>query len=106
MKIKWHYLLLLATLAIGCDPYHSRECTGFYYDYNNWQSISENDTIKFISSNNEAVSFILQETALSEPYTEGDTWGSWWEDDSNLVVCDMAGVFIYNSEELKLDFRI
>lgn len=71
MKIKWHYLLLLATLVIGCDPYHSRECTGFYYDYNNWQSISENDTIKFISSNNEEISFILQETTLSEPYTGG-----------------------------------
>ena len=106
MKIKWHYLFLLTTLAIGCDPYHSRECTGFYYDYNNWQSISENDTIKFISSNNEAVSFILQETALSEPYTEGYIGGNCCKNEPETVTCDMTGVFIYNSEELKLDFRI
>ena len=106
MKNKSLCILLLAFSIIGCDNYHYRDCTSLYYDYNNWQPIDENDTIKFVSTNSEEISFVLEEANLSEPYTEGYIGGDCCDNDPEDVICNMRGVFDYHSEELGVDLRI
>ncbi|MEZ4909597.1 MAG: hypothetical protein R2774_01920 [Saprospiraceae bacterium] len=106
MKISWSYIFLIIILGIGCDNYHSRECDAFYYDYNNWQPIDDDNSIKFTSSNNEEITFELEETNLSESYTEGYIGGNCCDNEPETVVCNMRGIFLYYSQSLELDLRI
>ncbi len=100
------YLLLCLMLGIlGCDPYHSRECSAFYYDYNSWQTIGETDTIRFVAEDDEVLTFILEEQNFSEAGSQGYLGGNCCKNEPETVICRMTGNFFYHCPELGIDWN-
>jgi len=106
MKTNLFRILLLSFLIISCDAYHSRNCDAFYYEYNNWQKINDQDTISFISNSNEEISFQLVEKYLSEPVEQGRRGGTCCDNDPSFIICDMFGSFFYSSDDLGIDMSL
>lgn len=99
-------ILYITAFFIGCDEYHSRNCPSFYFDYNSWGNIDNNDTINFLSSNNELISFVVQDKSFNEPGEQGYLGSGSRKDLSNSVVCKLSADILYYSKQLDLNLLI
>lgn len=102
--IKTVVLITAITLFsdFSCDSAQTRDCAGFYYDYNDWRRVDDNDTIVLTKSSGDPVRFILNNIELSEPY-EGFPLRQWGCNKPAPAGCKMTGDLYYHCPELGID---
>ncbi|KAA3633983.1 MAG: hypothetical protein DWQ02_12190 [Bacteroidetes bacterium] len=103
MKTRNLFFSLLIFINFGCDNYHYRDCETFYYDYNQWQPIEDQDSMRFSKNGNEVITFVLDSIILSEPYEEGYIGGNCCENEPETVICRMTGTFLFHCQDLGID---
>jgi hypothetical protein len=77
MKSNLLHLMFLIIIFTGCEDIEIGnnsnddriDCDGFTYDFDFWKKINEQDSIKFISNDNDEINFIRFDSHITEPYT-------------------------------------
>ena len=104
--LKKTFAILTAIILFSdcsCGLNHSRDCAGFYYDYNDWRTVDDNDTLVFTKSSGDSIRFILKTIDLSDPYEGYGNGSIFGGNDPSNVWCWMRGGLYYHCPELEID---